>query len=223
MKQSFTFLVNLCLCVSVALAGTKLCPSQFSGYYLENRAQKINGLLKDEYYLVLCVDGKYIYEKGFETIPWTIPFDFGGKPLVLARVKEYALQSVPVFLPEALIGGIFEVISHPGLANGTISTLPLAALVSSYISQYWLEIQRSSVLYHIPLLHTPSPQESGWHNDIKVNEGYNYTTERKHRAKLATDLVSKTLPDNFISLINVQKQLSMDNFNRFVSHLHKLF
>lgn len=200
------------LCWLFNITESKYC--QLSGYNLENQLTIVNSTLINEYHLILCIDGKFIYDTKWDEIPWGIPFRFAKKTLVLSRARLYAQRSVPIYLPNIEIGGIFEI----SQLDQTPS--PISPLQSIPITDYWVELRNGGLLiYHIPLLNTPRSIKDNWHINILISEIYGDLKTRKVRNSIET--VESKLYSNLINVVLMLKKISIDSFNNFLYNLNK--
>lgn len=162
----------IALWITVAsLASMLMRYCKVSGYLLENQIYFTGSKMVNEYHLVLCIDGKFIYDTRFPSIPWGTKFAFGDRTLAIARSKRYATRKKPIFPPYAPVAGIFDV--------GGPDPIPLAPLQSRPITEYWIEIKSSRLIAHVPILETPIISTDNWYANFSVTESYSYSPEVK--------------------------------------------
>lgn len=203
------------LCWFLKLAVGRYC--QLSGYNLENQFSASNNSIFNEYHLILCIDGKFIFDTKWPEIPWSTPFKFADRTLVLSRSERYALRRVPIYLPNIEIGGLFD-ISDPDL-----DPIPITPLLSTPITNYWVEIRHDGLfVYHIPLLHTPTVMKEDWYANILVNESYHVDVSSAEKRPQSTGFINNRLYNRLIDLVVLQKKLSTDSLNKFLYKLNKL-
>lgn len=162
----------------------------FSGFKIECQIPLIS-LDRSQYHLLYYLDNKLIWDKpvGTESIPWgqKIALDKSENGLVFARRKSYALRKSPIYLPNMLIGAVYN-----AETNETLNPL----ISENFISKYWIQVSLSKgAVLHLPLLSTPSidltrynfQQLTDWDKYIKVNEDYKYAYDTKYSVRRSID------------------------------------
>ncbi|KGQ89301.1 hypothetical protein MEO_02163 [Candida albicans P94015] len=182
----------------------------FTGYKIEYQLnlQRFEG----SYHLLYCNDNKLLYDVNLNnSIPWTLPINFSSlssensNTLVLARRKSFALRSIPIFMPNTLIGSLYY---GEGLDNiqfkplNNTSTLQSIPLLASNIFRNWVELNyKLNFIYHVPILTTPGVDskrfnfgffesnkiENNWNKYISIQEEYNYNYESRVFIRHAID------------------------------------
>lgn len=154
----------------------------FTGYKIEYQLnlQRFEG----SYHLLYCNDNKLLYDVNLNnSIPWTLPINFSSlssensNTLVLARRKSFALRSIPIFMPNTLIGSLYY---GEGLDNiqfkplNNTSTLQSIPLLASNIFRNWVELNyKLNFIYHVPILTTPGVDSK------RFNFGFSKVTKSK--------------------------------------------
>lgn len=209
----YYYLLSLCGLFNIVMG--RYC--QLSGYNLENQFFSSNDSFHNEYHLILCIDGKFIFDTKWTEIPWSQPFRFADKTLVLSRTKQYALRSVPVYLPNVEVGGIFDVSE-----DGTES-VPVSPLVSVPITDYWVEFRHDGLFaYHIPLLGTPTIIDDSWQAGILVNENYHYNNTVVKKTLESSERINNQLYSRLVDLLIFLKRLSSASFKNSLYKINKL-
>ena len=182
----------------------------FTGYKIEYQLnlQRFEG----SYHLLYCNDNKLLYDVNLNnSIPWTLPINFSSlssensNTLVLARRKSFALRSIPIFMPNTLIGSLYY---GEGLDNiqfkplNNTSTLQSIPLLASNIFRNWVELNyKLNFIYHVPILTTPGVDskrfnfgffesnkiENNWNKYISIQEEYNYNYDSRVFIRHAID------------------------------------
>ncbi|RCK67576.1 hypothetical protein Cantr_02807 [Candida viswanathii] len=198
----------------------------FTGYKVEYQLNLQN--FHGEYHLLYCNDNKLLYDRSLnETIPWTIPINFStsaaehSNTFILARRKSFALRSLPIFMPNTLIGSLYygddldNIQFKPLNKSSVLKSIPLMA---SNIFRNWVELDyKLNLIYHVPILTTPSVDskrfnfgffesnklENNWDKYISALEDYSYNYDSR---VMMRQMVDKAL-DHVNFLINTSKLL----------------
>ncbi|KAK6454441.1 uncharacterized protein RJT20DRAFT_136797 [Scheffersomyces xylosifermentans] len=202
----------------------------FTGYRLENQLNIKNW--KSEYHLLYCNDNKLIYDLALnDTIPWTIPISFSNtkkslnkNTLELARRKSFALRSLPIYLPNTLVGAMYSGFSEEESndflrisgndKNHETLTTPLLA---DNILLHWGELNsRLDFIVHVPLLSTPSVDsrrydprffdstvQNDWDKFISATESYSYNFDSRLGVRKCLDTAINVLNSVLMNLPTV--------------------
>ncbi|CAK9438127.1 uncharacterized protein LODBEIA_P24310 [Lodderomyces beijingensis] len=185
----------------------------FTGYKVEFQLQLQP--LKSSYHLLYCNDNKLIYDVNLNgTIPWTKPVTFyrhGNVEdnLILARRKTFALRSIPIFLPNTLVGSLYygDKLTPSSNHNSTTTTTKSMPLIAANIFRNWCEINyKFQFIYHIPILTTPSidskrysfgffdnKARNDWNKYISMSEDYNFDHDSRVSARRNFDMLVNQL------------------------------
>lgn len=180
----------------------------FTGYKVEYQLN-----LKDfngDYHLLYCHDNKLIYDLNLnETIPWTEPLNFSktekANPMILSRRKTFALRTLPIYLPNTLVGSLYY---SNGLGlfdskNANQTSLESTPLLAANIMRNWVEVTyKMEMIYHVPILTTPgidskryrqgffeSHDENNWDKYISMSEDYNFNYDSRIAVRQIADTV----------------------------------
>ncbi|KAL6452757.1 hypothetical protein SBY92_000097 [Candida maltosa Xu316] len=199
----------------------------FTGYKIEYQLniQTFTG----QYHLLYCNDNKLLYDTNLnDTIPWTYPLNFSSSStsnnsntLILARRKSFALRSIPLYMPNTLVGSLYygeelDNMQFRPLTNNTmLKSIPLLA---SNVFRNWIEVNyKLDFIYHVPILSTPGVDSkrfnfgffesnrvsNNWDKYISIREDYNYNYDSRVLVRQAVD---KAL-EHVNLLINTSKLL----------------
>lgn len=194
----------------------------FTGYKVEYQLHLRE--LSGSYHLLYCNDNKLINDIWLnDSIPWTKPIPFYtkdaiGNSLILARQRAFALRTVPIFLPNTLVGAMYYVDAAKikqksalskesillSLSNNGFKSMPLLA---ANILHNWCEVNyRFQFIYHIPILTTPTldsrrynhraldgDERSDWNKYISILESYGLSKDSLVSVKCDFDLVENTM------------------------------
>lgn len=182
----------------------------FTGYKVEYQLNLYS--FKGDYHLLYCNDNKLLYDRNLnETIPWTMPINFSSSStehsntFILARRKSFALRSLPIFMPNTLVGSLYygedldNIQFKPLNTSSVLKSIPLMA---SNIFRNWVEMNyKLNLIYHIPILTTPSVDskrfnfgffesnkvENNWDKYISIKEDYSYKYDSRVVIRQAVD------------------------------------
>ena len=182
----------------------------FTGYKIEYQFNLYN--FHGDYHLLYCNDNKLLYDTSLnETIPWTIPINFGSSAaehsntFILARRKSFALRSLPIFMPNTLIGSLYygdDLDNMQFKPLNKTSVLKSIPLIASNIFRNWVELNyKLNLIYHVPILTTPSVDskrfnfgffenskvENNWDKYISLQEDYSYKYDSRVFVRQAID------------------------------------
>lgn len=209
----YYYLLSLCGLFNLALG--KYC--QLSGYNLESQFFSFNDSIHNEYHLILCIDGKFIFDTKWTEIPWSQLFKFADKTLIISRTRRYALKSLPIYLPNIEFGGIFDI------SDNGADPIPISPLVSVPITDYWVEIRHDGLfVYHLPLLGTPTIINDSWQAGILVNEDYHYNNTDHENTLESSSLINNQLYSRLVDLLIFLKRLPSASYKNFLYNLNKL-
>lgn len=195
----------------------------YSGFKVENQVSLIN-FPQNEYHLLYYLDNKLVWDKPLgDSIPWTEKIILNeykvpdSNTITLARRKSYALRNQPVYLPNILVGAIFN-----KQTNKTINPL----ISENCMKNYWVQLSRKNgLVLHLPVLSTPSIDltrfdftssnsniRSDWDQYMKIDESYKYAYNSKYSVRKSLDFIINNL--NSISVVkqmfNVNTKLKGD-------------
>lgn len=182
----------------------------FTGYKIEYQLNLYN--FHGDYHLLYCNDNKLLYDTSLnETIPWTIPINFSSSAaehsntFILARRKSFALRSLPIFMPNTLIGSLYygdDLDNMQFKPLNKTSVLKSIPLIASNIFRNWVELNyKLNLIYHVPILTTPSVDskrfnfgffenskvENNWDKYISLQEDYSYKYDSRVFVRQAID------------------------------------
>ncbi|KAI5958294.1 hypothetical protein KGF57_002649 [Candida theae] len=169
-------------------------------------------LWKGTYHLLYCNDNKLIYDLNLnDSIPWTKPIGFhrlnvGKGDFVLARRKSFALRSLPIFLPNTLVGSLYcgDSLTKFQMYNNTNSPLKSIPLIAANMLHNWCEVSyKLDLVYHVPILTTPGIDSkyysfgffdakrkgNDWDRYILMSEQYDYNHDSRIPLRKALDTV----------------------------------
>lgn len=164
----------------------------FSGFKIECLIPLTN-MDNSQYHLLYYLDNKLVWDKplGSKSIPWgqkvLLDKESGSKGLIFARRKPYALRKNPVYLPNMLIGAIYN-----AETNHTMSPL----ISENFLTKYWVQLSISSgAILHLPILSTPSIDLTrfnfdhlvDWDKYIKIDEDYKFAYVSKYSVRRSID------------------------------------
>lgn len=199
------YITGVC-CTS--LNKSKVCSSStnvpYTGYKIENQIN-LNSL-SNQFYLVYCRDNKLIYSlKLNDSIPWTVPITFSSQKstnknkLILARRKTFALRSIPLYLPQTLVGALFHVDQDVHSSNGLFPVGSInhpLPLVADNIFNNWIQTNyKLQMILHVPILSTPNidnrkyvQKALDWAQYISPAENYLFAYDSRMIPRKALDV-----------------------------------
>lgn len=167
-------------------------PLGFSGFKVECQ---IPASLPRQYsfHLTYFLDNKLVWDHNLGTqIPWTEPLALSqNMTVVLARRKTYALRQHPIYIPNQVVGAIFD---------GDTAVSPL--VLENIWTKYWVQASLELAVIHVPVLTTPRVDlpkydhaKLDWAKYIKADESYSYEGFDAFKSRVTNVL---TLPGDYM-------------------------